>query len=171
MNKKIFLLAILSVLLLAISVVAVNENAKREIAPDDKAPVQSSGGKELISSAFHEMQYTSSTALINASPGPVSLLTQFISVPTGGAEFTAIFSSETNTNAAQTLSIRVLDNGVLIPPGAVFYDSSSEEDGFQAHSFTFGKTLTPGVHNITVQALGGGFVWFKSLKTDVEELP
>ncbi|SNQ59838.1 hypothetical protein [Candidatus Methanoperedens nitratireducens] len=118
MNKKIFLVAILSVLLLTISVVAVNENAKREIAPEDKTPVQP-GGKELSSPAFHEMQFTSSTALIGMNAGQTSLLTQFVSCPVT-CEFTATFSAETNTGSANTLSIRVLDNGVTVPPGAVF---------------------------------------------------
>lgn len=152
MNKKIFLAAILSVLLLTISVLAVNDES----------------GRELSSPAFHETQYTSSAVFINA---PGNLLTQFVSVPTGGAELTATFSAATNTGSIQSLSIRVLDNGVLMPPGTVIFDASSEQDGYQAHSFTFGKTLTPGLHTITVQAVGSGSVGWRSLKTEIEELP
>ncbi len=179
MNKKMFLVAILSVTLLTISLVAVAENVQKEIAPEEQNTVQPSngkepgGGQELSSPAFHETQFSSSNIVTLLPPSPVNVMTQFVFVPAGGAELTATFSAITDTNAAQTLQIRILDNGVCcLSPGIVTFDSISEEDGFQAHSFTWGKTLTPGVHNITVVASGGGVIGnARSLETEIEELP
>lgn len=185
MNKKIYLVAILSVLLLTISVVAVTESVKKEVAPgvtdsaETGTPIIASngqGGRELTSPSFHETTFTSSTNLINIGSTPVIVLQHSYFVPTGGAELTATFSAETNTGPANTLAIQVLDisGGVttVIPPGTVFYDQNSEEDGWQAHSFTFGKTLTSGFHTIRVNASGTGTsLFFKSLTTEIEELP
>lgn len=148
-NKKI-VLGILSMLLLTIAVVA---------------------NQELSSPAFHETGFTSATNLINIPPSPVNVLSQIVSVPVGGAELTATVSLQTNTGAGDTLIVRVLDNGVAIPPGALVWESSSDGDGFQAGSFTFGKTITPGSHTIVVQASGSGQVNIRSLETEIEELP
>ncbi len=186
MNKKIYLVAILSVLLFTISVVAVAENAKKEAVPDEQNPVQPStpvlpsngkdqAGPELSNPAFHETTFKSSSANINIGSTPVTVFAENLVVFTGGAELIATFSAETNTGAANTLAIEVFDNGVIIPPGTVFYDQFSEEDGLQAHSFTFGKNLGVGVHRITVNAStrGGGttFLGFRSFVTEIEELP
>ncbi len=185
MNKKMFLVAILSVTLLTISLVAVAENVQKEIAPEEQNTVQPStpvqpsngkepgGGQELSSPAFHETQFTFATNRIDIPLSPPTILQkQFVFVPTGGAELIATFSAVTHTGATQTLQIAVFDNGLLIPPGPIILDQSSDEDGFQARSFTFGKILTPGVHNITVQASGSaGVIERRSLVTEIEELP
>ncbi len=172
MNKKIFSVAILSILLLAVSVVAVNSD-KRDIAPAEKTP---SGAPEA-GVAFHETYYTSATNLVttNSTTG-VTVLTQSVFAP-APAELVATFSAESNTGLSNTALVTVLVDGVAALPGTVFFDQASDEDGFQAHSFTFGRTfLAAGSHTVTVRLASSTStqfvsVWFRSLTTQLEEFP
>jgi len=172
MKKKIFSIAILSILLLTIAAAAVDDIKKA--ATEIKAPTESKNladgpGAALDSPAFHETQFSSATTLSSASVAGTVLLTQSVFVPVGGAELTVTFSGETDTTDAQGFTIVIQNNGVNIPPGPVYFDRFSGEDGWGAHSFTYGSFVTPGWHTIRAVAYGSGTIWYKSLETEIEE--
>ncbi len=169
---------------------ANNDKNKKAADPDanlvvdDQSKVQptiqpKSGTESLPSTGpFHETGYSYNTNTITIYPtGPeVYLLGQWVYVPASGAEFVATFSAEADTESGATLAINLYDNGILIPPGTVYYAQQGDNnDRAQAHSFTFGKDyLNPGWHYIGVKAYsynGKAWVDYKSLVTEIEERP
>lgn len=160
MNKKIFAIAILSILLLTISVVAITDNAGKKYAQAE--------------AAFHKTYYAYSTsATTTTSTVFRTVLEQRVYVP-NPAGVVASFSAESNTGPSNAVLIRILVDNIQMSPGTIYFDQKSDEDDWRAHSFNFGNTyLTMGWHTVSVQFASdrtgqSASLFRKSLITELE---